>query len=265
MNEASEDPRAWRGDPRWDLGRPRSSRSGFTLVEMLVVIAIIGILTSLLLPALASARERGRRANCLGNMRQFILAAELYASDNDERVPSGVSENPNPQDSHIPVISSVTRSNLMHAGAIGKVLECPGLRKPFDGSGGWYYPDYGYVIGYNYLGGHLDTPWPAFRGFAGWHSPQRTTESGMWVLVTDLNDWSPGYGKSFAPHGRNGPILLDGEGSEPDGAGLSSREIGGQGGHIGLLDGSAHWKRIDQMQAYRGSRLWGSGGCFAVW
>ncbi len=59
---------------------------GFTLIELLVVVAIIGILASLILPALAGAKSRARTANCISNMRQFAIACQLYAQDNQDKL-----------------------------------------------------------------------------------------------------------------------------------------------------------------------------------
>ena len=66
-----------------------AKRSGFTLIELLVVVAIIAILMAVLLPALHRAREQGKRAVCLNNMKQLALAWMLYADDNEGKLVNG--------------------------------------------------------------------------------------------------------------------------------------------------------------------------------
>ena len=58
----------------------------FTLIELLVVIAIIAILMAVLMPAMQRAREQGKRAVCLSNVKQFGLSWVMYADENDEKL-----------------------------------------------------------------------------------------------------------------------------------------------------------------------------------
>jgi len=60
---------------------------GFSLIELLVVTAIIAMLASMLLPALAKAREVARKAKCISNLRQIGMALHMYAEDNGEYFP----------------------------------------------------------------------------------------------------------------------------------------------------------------------------------
>lgn len=66
---------------------------GFTLVELLVVIAVMGIVAALLMPALSQANERARAIVCLNNTKQLALGVRLYADDHEDRLPYNLGMN----------------------------------------------------------------------------------------------------------------------------------------------------------------------------
>src|SRR5580765_2240085 len=114
----------------------RRLRIAFTLIELLVVIAIIAILAALLLPALAGAKERAKRTGCVNNMRQFHLAAQMYANDHNQYLPNNNSDSTvfDPKgikNSSIPVLSKVIRTQMIAYSNNYKMLFCPNLNEPF--------------------------------------------------------------------------------------------------------------------------------------
>jgi prepilin-type processing-associated H-X9-DG protein len=71
------------------------TRQGFTLVGLLIIIAVLAILAAMLLPALASAKRKAKRINCVNNLKQDGLAFRLWEGDNGDKYPMAVSTNKN--------------------------------------------------------------------------------------------------------------------------------------------------------------------------
>ena len=130
--------------------RPTPNRYGgraFTLVELLVVIAIITVLAALLLPAFASAREKGRRTVCVSNLRQVGIAIQIYSQDNNGRIPFGPKAPPftNPNNFYPSTGAPTSLLSLQSGAPVGlglllqyhlasqpRVLFCPSTDQPLD-------------------------------------------------------------------------------------------------------------------------------------
>jgi prepilin-type N-terminal cleavage/methylation domain-containing protein/prepilin-type processing-associated H-X9-DG protein len=119
------------------LRRPshRCRRDAFTLIELLVVVAIIAVLAALLLPSLKGARERGKQAVCMNNLRQIYTALAMYATDWDDYMPpvSGWSYPHGPWYNMLGSAGYFGSAEVWPAWSTGrrwKVLHCPSDSRP---------------------------------------------------------------------------------------------------------------------------------------
>ena len=251
-----------------------SARAAFTLIELLVVIAIIAILAALLLPALARAKESGRRAVDVSNLRQVYIACAVYAGDNQDVLfqarPNSAPPFNRPGSifvqicldptAALPGVAGLPNYNAMagmsQTNLSRTIWSCPnrpgfpifqpGSGDQQDGS----LANGQIILGYQYFGGI--TYWNNPAGNMPSRSPIKTTTSKpWWVLAADTVMYVDGAWGGTDPGDAEGPYAF---------ANMPSHSPNKRpaGGNEVFMDGSGGWQKFQTMYyltTWSGSRV----------
>jgi type II secretory pathway pseudopilin PulG len=235
----------------------RANCYGLTLIELAVVIAMTALLSSLLFPALSTAKEKSRRAVCMSNLRQLYAVLHTYADDYDNNLPS-CGDNKGYYTSIL--LSSSVFSELSERAGNSNIFYCPNIVFGNGGNAVAQTNQYGVVIGYSYLAAQLSgsIKSPDFVPV-----PVKWPTTSTNELLADANFWIPtGTGggifpalMTIAPHTPTGAAMARGTSFAVGLPGTNSATAGAVGGNVVLADGSVQWVSIGAMRINEASTL----------
>lgn len=224
---------------------------GFTLTELIVIIAVVGILSLLLVSAHASAKDQSRVAQCSNNVKQFTLAFHIYGGENNDNLPtSGSGAGSWPWD--IPW----NAGNVITQWISSRLVFCPGTAVRFsdqDNAALWNFASSSF-----HLTGYALTS-PGFGEITTNQNTKITPQSNptgpaiipgqlpsQRVLLADATITSPGQYSYSQRYTYNWTSVAGGFNKSH-----ISPHLKGQfplGGNVGMLDGHVEWRKFDDMQ-----------------
>jgi prepilin-type N-terminal cleavage/methylation domain-containing protein/prepilin-type processing-associated H-X9-DG protein len=226
------------------------SQHAFTIIELIVVVAVIALLVFIRVPAMARAANQSKRAQCAANLRQYTLAEQIFANENANRLPTNTA-------GYWAFDTSWDIGTFVEGtGSKWTVMYCPGTTPRWSEDQNWDLYNYAApsyrVLGYvNTFPGNPSvtaanlnatlTPAPELVAFGVYNTPLASER----VLLADNTMSDFGQNKPAARYTYNYTVIQGG--FVPT---YVSAHLAGQfpaGGNVGMLDGHVEWRNFDDM------------------
>ena len=238
-------------------------RRGFTLIELLVVISIIALLMSILMPALRRAKEQARRQVCAARIRQQTLALNMYAGDNDTKLPL-----PDTAGAWLQDVAVNTVHFMLSTGMTREMFYCPSNtnhqkyndvfwtfnNKSWDKSLNRFTNETGFVVsGYCYILALSHGSRPQIVSYPSDSLPKKWVKSTMDSMPSmreAVIDSIMGIPQNNTKYGREFESVPGGIYQQSGVYDRSSHLVSNQepaGGNIGFLDGHGEWRPFDPL------------------